>query len=73
MNPNAIVIIEALMFFVVLGVTFKALMSFDITKHFHKNAIWQMQITVIFASIALSYLVTKALMTLIQISLNLFT
>ena len=73
MNPNAIIIIEGFVFFIILGVSFKALMAFDIAKHFFKGAIWQMQITVIFLSIALSYLVTAAIMRLIQISLNLFT
>lgn len=63
--------IEILLFFVIFPITFKALMSLDIGKMFHKGAIWQMQITVIFISIALAYLVTRGVMNLIEITTKL--
>jgi len=72
-DPSALAILEGLLFFIILAVTFKALMAFEVHKYFQKGAIWQMQITVIFASLALSYLVLKAVMNLIIISVQLFT
>jgi len=72
MDPNALALLEALLFFVILAITFKAMMAFDVHKHFQKGAVWQMQITVIFMSLALSYLVLKAIMNLIIISVQLF-
>ncbi len=73
MDPFTSAIFEALLFFIILAVTFKAVMTADITKVFQKGAIWQIQIVYIFFSIALSYLVTKALMNLIDLSLRIFT
>ncbi len=66
-------LIELLLFFIVFPLTFKALMSLDIGKMFQKGAIWQMQITVIFISIALSYLVTRGVMNLIELSTKLLS
>ncbi|GEM_PF-550159 len=65
-------IFEVLFFFLILAVTFKAFMRLDITKHFQKGAIWQIQIVYIFTSIALSYLVLKAFMNLIELFQRLF-
>ncbi len=65
-------IFEVLLFFLILAVTFKAFMSLDITKHFRKGSVWQIQIVYIFASIALSYLVLKAFMNLIELFQRLF-
>ncbi len=73
MDPITLGLFETLLFFIILGVSFKALMTMDITKIFQKGAIWQMQITVIFFSIAMAYLVTKALMNLIDISFRIFS
>ncbi len=73
MDPITLGLFETLLFFIILGVTFKALMMMDITKLFQKGAIWQMQITVIFLSISIAYLVTKALMNLIDISFRIFS
>ncbi len=64
---------EVLLFFILLAVTFKAMMSLDITRYFQKGAVWQIQIIYIFLSIALSYLVLQAVMNLIYISQRLFT
>ncbi len=73
MDPTMTGIFEAILFFILLAVTFKAFMAMDITKVFQKNAIWQMQITYIFMSIAISYLVLKAIMNLIDISFRLLS
>ncbi len=73
MDPLTTAIFEALLFFIMLAVTFKAIITADITKIFQKGAIWQIQIIYIFLSIALAYLVTKALMNLIDISFRIFT
>jgi uncharacterized membrane protein YwzB len=61
-------ILESLLFFIFLGLSFKALMASRIPEMFIKGAIWQIQIVTIFLSLALSYLVTQALMRLIEIS-----
>jgi uncharacterized membrane protein YwzB len=61
-------ILESILFFVFLGLTFKALMASRIPEMFIKGAIWQIQIVTIFLSLALAYLVTQALMRLIEIS-----
>ncbi len=64
---------EAILFFVLLGITFQAMMRLDITKYFQKGAVWQMQIIYIFLSIGLSFLVLQAVMNLINITRRLFT
>ena len=61
-------ILESLLFFIFLGLSFKALMASRIPEMFIKGAIWQIQIVTIFMSLALAYLVTQALMRLIEIS-----
>jgi uncharacterized membrane protein YwzB len=61
-------ILESLLFFIFLGLSFKALMASRIPEMFIKGAIWQIQIVTIFLSLALAYLVTQALMRLIEIS-----
>ncbi len=73
MDQMTMDIFEALLFFIILAVTFKAIVKIDITKHFEKGAIWQMQITYVFLAIGLSYLVLKAIMNLVEISRRLFT
>jgi len=72
MDPIALAIFEALLFFVLLAVTFKAVMEIEIAKHFRKGAIWQIQLFTIFLSIGLGYLVLAAVMNLIHITLELF-
>ncbi len=71
MDPFLLGIFEIILFFILLALTFSAIMRLDITKHFQKGAIWQMQIIYIFSAIALSYLVLKAIMNLIEISYRL--
>jgi len=61
-------ILESLLFFIFLGLSFKALMASRIPEMFIKGAIWQIQIVTIFLSLALAYLVTQSLMRLIEIS-----
>ncbi len=61
-------ILESILFFVFLGLSFKALMASRIPEMFIKGAIWQIQIVTIFMSLALAYLVTQSLMRLIEIS-----
>jgi uncharacterized membrane protein YwzB len=61
-------ILESILFFVFLGLSFKALIASRIPEMFIKGAIWQIQIVTIFLSLALAYLVTQALMRLIEIS-----
>jgi uncharacterized membrane protein YwzB len=61
-------ILESLLFFIFLGLSFKALMASRIPEMFIKGAIWQIQIVTIFMSLALAYLVTQSLMRLIEIS-----
>ncbi len=70
MDPVALGIFETLLFFILLALSFTALMRIDLTKYFQKGAIWQIQIIYIFTAIALSYLVLKAIMNLITISLR---
>lgn len=60
-------IFEMLLFFILLALSFNALMRIDISKHFQKGAIWQMQVVYVFIAISLSYLVLKAIMNLIDI------
>lgn len=67
---RTLVILEFLLFFLFFGVTFKALMSVDISKVFLKNALWQMQILTIFIALALAYLVNQAVIGLITLALN---
>jgi uncharacterized membrane protein YwzB len=60
-------ITELFLFFIIFAVTFKALMKLDIAPYFQKGAIWQIQVIYVFLSIALTYLVTSALMNLIRL------
>ncbi len=64
-------ILEVFLFFIFLGVSFKALMATRIQSMFLRGAIWQIQIITIFLSLALAYLVTKAVIRLIEISTSL--
>jgi uncharacterized membrane protein YwzB len=68
MNSNLINILEVFLFFIFLGVSFKALMATRIQSMFLRGAIWQIQIITIFFSLALAYLVTQAVIRLIEIS-----
>jgi uncharacterized membrane protein YwzB len=68
MNTNLINILEVFLFFIFLGVSFKALMATRIQSMFLRGAIWQIQIITIFLSLALAYLVTQAVIRLIEIS-----
>jgi len=68
MLHSLINIFESIIFFVFLGLSFKALMASRIPEMFIKGAIWQIQIVTIFMSLALAYLVTQSLMRLIEIS-----
>ena len=61
-------ILETIVFFVFLGLSFKALMASRIPEMFIKGAIWQIQIVTIFLSLALAYLVTQSVIRLIEIS-----
>ncbi len=71
MNTNLINILEVFLFFIFLGVSFKALMATRIQSMFLRGAIWQIQIITIFLSLALAYLVTQAVIRLIEISTSL--
>ena len=73
MDPIQSAILELILFFIIFPVTFKAMMSVDITPYFKKGAIWQMQIIYIFISLALAYLVVQALMQLIGLMTRLIT
>ncbi len=73
MDPLSLAIIEAAFFFIALGLSFKALMKMDLAKHFEQGAIWQIQIIYIFLAIALAYLVSRALINLIDISFMILT
>lgn len=72
MDPLGLAIFEGLLFFVIFAITFRALMRIDITKAFQKGYIREMQIVYIFMAIALSYLVLKAIMNLVTISITIF-
>ncbi|MFW6298752.1 MAG: DUF1146 family protein [Bacillota bacterium] len=72
MDPLGLAILEGLLFFIIFAVTFKALMNVDITKAFQKGAIRDIQIIYIFLALALSYLVLKAIMNLVTISITIF-
>ncbi len=71
MDPFFQALMELILFFIIFPVTFKAMMSFDLAKHFQKGAIWQIQIITIFLSLALSYLVTRTFAWLIELSTGL--
>ncbi len=71
MDPFFATLMELLLFFVIFPVTFKAMMAVDLAKHFHKGAVWQIQIITIFLSLALSYLVTRTFAWLIDLSTGL--
>ena len=72
MDPIQGALIELILFFIIFAVTFKAMMSLDITKAFHKGAVWQIQIIYIFLSIGLAYLVSSGLYRLIELTHRLF-
>ncbi|MFP4286314.1 MAG: DUF1146 family protein [Candidatus Izemoplasmataceae bacterium] len=65
-------ITELFLFFLVFAITFKAMMKLELTQYFQKGAIWQIQVIYIFLSIALTYLVSSAIMNLIRIMSILF-
>lgn len=67
---RTLMILEFFLFFLFFALTFKALMSIDISKAFFKNALWQMQIITIFVALALTYLVNQAVMRLIELALS---
>ena len=71
MDPFFTKLMELILFFIIFPVTFKAMMSVDLAKHFQKGAIWQIQIITIFLSLALSYLVTRTFAWLIELSTGL--
>lgn len=73
MDPLGLAIFEGLLFFVIFAITFRALMKMDITPIFQKGAIRDMQFIYIFLAIALSYLVLKAIMNLVTISITIFS
>lgn len=66
-------ILEFFLFFVVFTIVFQAFNAFDLSKIFKKNHTWQIQIIYIFSAIIFSYLVVKAFMNLIELSLSIFT
>ena len=68
MPETLINVLEAILFFIFLGLSFKALMASRIPEMFIKGAIWQIQIITIFLSLALAYLVTQSVIRLIEIS-----
>ena len=73
MDPFGLAIFEGLLFFIIFAITFRSLMKMDITPIFQKGAIRDMQVVYIFIAIALSYLVLKAIMNLVTISITIFS
>ncbi len=70
MDPLALAIFEGLLFFIIFAITFRSLMSMDISPIFKKGSIREMQFIYIFMSIAITYLVLKAIMNLVTISIT---
>ncbi|MBN2604371.1 MAG: DUF1146 domain-containing protein [Bacilli bacterium] len=72
MDTTYLFIVEFFFYFVIFAVVFQAFNAIDLSKIFKKNHTWQIQIIYIFSAIAFSYLVVKALMNLISLSLGIF-
>lgn len=70
MEEKYLYIMQLTLFFVMLPITFKALMSLRIEELFKKNHIWQIQVMFIIFSVILSYFFVDALMGLVRLSLG---
>lgn len=63
-------IIEIFIFFITLAVILQAVMSIDTSKIFKKNSTWEIQIFFIFGSIIFAYLFSKAIINLINLTVE---
>ncbi len=66
-------ILELILFFIIFPIMFKILMAMHIPQIFKKYAVWQIQLFIIFSSIILAYLFSRAIVHLIELSLFIFT
>ena len=73
MGTFELAIMELVLFFILFPVTFKAMMALDVNRFFRRGSVWQIQILYIFASIAVTYLVTRAIMHLITLATSLIS
>ena len=73
MPEPLLAILEIVLFFILFPVMFKILMVMHIPTMFKKYAVWQIQLFTIFTTIILTYLLTRALIHLIELSITIFT
>ena len=73
MDANILYIIEFFLFFVVFGFVFQAFNSIDLSKFFKKGHTTQIQVLYILGTIVFTYLVVKAFMNLIFLSIEIFS
>ena len=59
-------LLRLLLFFVFLFVSLKILTASFIEKMFKKSAIWQIQLFIIFVSIIMAYLLSEAIVSLME-------
>lgn len=62
--------LEFILFFIFLGLTLKVLSKSKIPRMFDKGSLWQIKVIIVFFGISLAYLVSTAIIRLMQISLS---
>jgi len=68
MPTELLVLFELVLFFIVFAISFQAFSAFDLEKFFKKGYTWHIQIIYIFSAIIFSYLFTKAIVNLVDLS-----
>ena len=66
-------ILELILFFIIFPISFKILMAIHIPNIFKKYAVWQIQLFIIFMSVIMAYLFTRAIVHLLELSALIFT
>ncbi len=73
MPERLVALLELILFFILFPVMFKIIMAMHIPTIFKKYAVWQIQLFTIFTTIILTYLLTRSLIHLIELSIRVFT
>ena len=71
MDDSLFNLLRLVFFFIFMSVSFKALMASRIEEMFKKNALWQIQLMTIFLSIIIGYLLSEALVSLMEMTYTL--
>lgn len=64
-------ILRLALFFIFLYINLNILTASNIEKFFKRQAIWQIQLFIIFSSIIMAYLVTEAIVSLMETTFQL--